>query len=283
MRNYFLRLIKLFPMVFAASCSNLDKLAYIPKTTPQQWCELRPCIDMGGFVLNEPLGSFLVFALAFLWIASGVWFLKKSQEQKSRFWFGISLVLGGVGATLAGISYQAFSYELKCAGLEFCKLTNGFEVGYSVTQAVSASAMLAAVAFALTKGKFRSIVLGYCILNTIVYVGLTIVGLSTLNKTLLSFELLMLFALPSVLFVIAISGPKYFRSKSKLDASLFWAAILFILVQVAYFGYFAAGITQTLWKNGTGFYFSENDVLHVGMILWLWYIITAVGRELRDS
>ncbi|MCB1178493.1 MAG: hypothetical protein KDK36_12985, partial [Leptospiraceae bacterium] len=282
MKINFKSLFSFLLLSIIAGCRSLDSLLYLPKTTPKQWCEMRPCVDMGSFILNEPLGTFLVFLLAFLWIGSGIYFLKNGQEQKSRFWFGISLVLGGLGALQAGISYQAFSYELKCAGLEYCKLTNEFEIGYSLTQAISVSAMLTAVALACTVGNFRKIVILYCILNAVVYVFITIIGVVNLNKVLLSFEVLMLFALPGLLFVLLISGKKYFQTKSKLDGSLFWAAIYFVIVQAAYFGYYAAGITQTLWKNGEGFYFSENDVLHVGMIFWLIYIIKAVGKELRD-
>ena len=71
----------------------------------------------------------LVFLLAGLWVASGVSFLRTRRGQRSRAWLGVALILGGVGAALAGVSYQAFSYELKCAGLELCRLTNGWEVG----------------------------------------------------------------------------------------------------------------------------------------------------------
>ena len=38
-----------------------------------------------------------------------------------------------------------------------------------------------------------------------------------------------------------------------------------------------------MWDDGAGFYFSENDVLHIGMILWLWYVVAVVGRHLRDA
>ena len=63
--------------------------------------------------------------------------------QRSRAWLGVALLLGGIGAGLAGASYQAFSYPLKCAGWDFCRLTDGLEVGYSVSQAASVSAMVA--------------------------------------------------------------------------------------------------------------------------------------------
>ncbi|MBL8020295.1 MAG: hypothetical protein JNM27_11565 [Leptospirales bacterium] len=232
--------------------------------------------------MNEPLGSFLVFLLAILWIASGVYFLKNHNAQKSRRWLGVALVLGGLGAAQAGISYQAFSYALKCAGKEFCTLTNGFEVGYSVTQAVSVSAMLTAVAIACTAGWFRKALVAYCILNAVIYVIITIIGITQPNKTLLSFEVLMLFALPGILFVILVSGIQYLRKRKPLDGSLLVAALLLVLVNAAYFTYYGAGITATLYKNGQGFYFSENDVLHVGMIFWLFYVVKTVGKHLRD-
>jgi hypothetical protein len=266
---------------FLSSC-KLDQLVYEPQTTPEAWNTIRPFVELGGIVLNEPLGSFLVFLLAFLWILSGFYFLQKQNNQSSRKWFGIALILGGVGAAQAGISYQAFSYILKCKGYDFCRLTNGFEVGYSVTQAISVSAMLSSVAIACTVGLLRKTIIGYCILNAVVYVLLTIVGVSAPNKLYLSFEVLMLFAVPGLLFVIIISGISYIKSRTPLDSSLFMAAILQVVVQAAYFGYYGAGITQKLYKNGEGFYFSENDVLHVGMILWLAYIVMVVGKHLQD-
>ena len=266
---------------FLSSC-KLDQLVYEPQTTPEAWNSIRPFVELGGIVLNEPLGSFLVFLLAFLWILSGFYFLQKQNNQSSRKWFGIALILGGVGAFQAGISYQAFSYLLKCKGYDFCRLTNGFEVGYSVTQAISVSAMLSSVAIACTVGFLRKTIIGYCILNAVVYIVFTIVGITQPNKTLLSFEVLMLFAVPGLLFVIIISGISYIKSRAPLDSSLFMAAILQVVVQAAYFGYYGAGITQKLYKNGEGFYFSENDVLHVGMILWLAYIVLVVGKHLQD-
>ncbi|MCB1324246.1 MAG: hypothetical protein H7A21_03135 [Spirochaetales bacterium] len=269
-------------VLFGTSACRTNELLYEPLTTPEQWCAMRPCVEIGGTVFNEPLGSFLVFLLAALWVLAGVYFLKMHREQKSRVWFGVSLVLGGIGAAQAGISYQAFSYALKCAGQEFCLLTNGFEIGYSLTQAISVSAMLTAVGYACTRGVFRKIVFAYCALNAIVYVAISILGMTEPNRTLLSFEVLMLFALPGVLFVILISGYKYVRTREALSGSLLMAALLFVVVQVAYFWYYAAGITQALYRNGEGFYFSENDVLHVGMIGWLVYIVLVVGKHLRD-
>lgn len=263
-------------------CGRLDELAYEPLTTPQQWCEQRPCITIGDFVFNEPLGSFLVFLLALLWVGVGIHFIRDNRGQRSRGWLGVALVLGGVGAAQAGISYQALSYMLKCAGREYCVLTNGFEVGYSLTQAVSVSAMLTAVAYACTTDGLRRGLIVYSAINAAAYVLVSIVGVTMPSRWLLSFEVLMLFALPGILVVITIAGRGLRTARQSADQSLLIAAMILLLVQVAYFSYAAAGITQQLWQEGRGFYFSENDVLHVGMIAWLAYVFAVVGKHLRD-
>ena len=264
------------PVLLVLSGCALTEVPYDPPITPEQWCEQRPCVDVGSVVLNEPLGTFLVFTLALLWIAVGVGFLVTRRGQMSRGWLGVALILGGVGAAQAGVSYQAFSYELKCAGKEFCTYTNGFEVGYSITQAWSVSAMLVAVAYACPLAR-RGVMI-YALANAVVYTIVAIAGVLLPSIVLLSFEVLMLFALPGIILVIVLAA----RSKEPASRPILIAAVLLIVVNVAYFAYYAAGITETLWDGGDGFYFSANDVLHVGMIAWLVYVAAAVGPRLRD-
>ena len=270
-------------MLLLSACGRLDELTYQPETTPEQWCDQRPCVQVGDTIVNEPLGTVLVFLLAGLWVASGIYFLRTRRGQRSREWLGIALILGGIGAALAGVSYQAFSYELKCAGLELCRLTNGWEVGYSVTQAFSVSAMLIAVAHACTTDRLRRGLIIFAVVDAAAYVVVTVVGVLTPSAALLSFAVLMLFAVPVILMVIVVAGRRYRSTRDPMDRSLVTAAVLLVLVQVAYFAYYAAGITAVVWDDGAGFYFSENDVLHIGMILWLWYVVAVVGRHLRDA
>ncbi len=264
------------PVLLVLSGCALAEVPYDPPITPEQWCQQRPCVDVGSVVLNEPLGTFLVFTLALLWIAVGVGFLVTRRGQMSRGWLGVALILGGVGAAQAGVSYQAFSYELKCAGKQFCTYTNALEVGYSITQAWSVSAMLVAVAYACTLAR-RGVMI-YALANAVVYTVVAIVGVLLPSTLLLSFEVLMLFALPGIILVIVLAA----RSKEPASRPILIAAVLLILVNVAYFAYYAAGITEALWDGGDGFYFSANDVLHVGMIAWLVYVAAAVGPRLRD-
>lgn len=269
-------------LVALTGCGRLDDLRYSPATTPEQWCQQRPCVEVGGTVVNEPLGSFLVFLLALLWIAAGIYFFATRRGATSRLWLGIALVLGGIGAAQAGISYQAFSYVLKCQGRDFCLLTNGFEVGYSITQALSVSAMLIAVAYACASGALRKGLIWYAAINAAIYLAVSLAGVLVPSAVLLSFSVLMLFALPGIIIVIVVAGLRWRRTGDRMDRSLVIAALLLVLVQVAYFAYYAAGITATLYNGGEGFYFSENDVLHVGMIAWLAYVVFAVGRHLHD-
>jgi hypothetical protein len=52
----------------------LEELQYDPPITGEQWCADRPCVEVGSTVLNEPLGTVLVFTLAVLWVGVGIYF-----------------------------------------------------------------------------------------------------------------------------------------------------------------------------------------------------------------
>lgn len=263
--------------VSLTALGRIDELVYQPPTTPAEWCAQRPCVEVGGVTLAEPWSSALVFALALLWLGVGVYFLASRRGQRSRTWFGVSLILGGLAAGSAGISYQAFSYELKCAGRDFCALTNGYEIAYSLMQVASMSAMVVAVAYALATERARRAITVYAVLNLIIYVAVTVAGILLPSAFLLSFELLLLFAVPALVIaaVLAIR-----RRQEPLARRILWVLVLLVLVQVAYLVYFALGITETLWASGI--YFSANDVLHVGMLAWLAITAWALGPALKD-
>ncbi len=277
------RLLLPLAVLLLTGCGQLDTLETSPPVTPAEWCEQRPCVTVGDAVLNEPLGSVLVFGLALLWIGVGGYFLATRHGQRSRLWLGIALVLGGLGAAQAGISYQAFSYELKCAGREVCVLTNGFEVGYSLTQAWSVSAMVVAVAYATAQPRLRRAIIIYAMANGLVYTAVLAAGVLLPSALLLSFTMLMLFAVPGIIITMVLSWRGYRRTGEAAHRTIFVAALLLIAVNVAYYAYWAAGITQALWQDGEGFSFSENDVLHVGYIAWLLYVAFGLGPHLADE
>ena len=111
-----------------------------------------------------------------LWIAGGVHFWRIRDGQRSREWMALALVLGGIGAALAGTSYQLLGYELKCAGRNLCLWTHWLEVAYMMLQAASTSAMLIAVACACTVGALRRCLAVYAVANTVVYMALATYG-----------------------------------------------------------------------------------------------------------
>lgn len=261
-----------------AGCGRVEELAYQPLTTPAQWCSQRPCVEMGGLVVAEPSSSLLVLVLALLWLGVGIYFLATGRRQRSRMWFGLSLILGGVAAGSAGVSYQAFSYELKCAGRDACALTSGYEIAYSLLQVASMSAMVVAVAYALASARARRAITVYAALNLLVYVVVTIAGVLMPSAFLLSFELLLLFAVPALVIAAVLAVRRWSDS---LARRILWVLVLLVLVQAAYLVYFSVGITESLWASGI--YFSANDVLHVGMLAWLVFTAGVLGPTLRDT
>ena len=58
-----------------------------------------------------------------------------------------------------------------------------------------------------------------------------------------------------------------------------WAWL--VLTLAAYFVYLMSGTTQVLWARGV--WFSENDVLHIGLIGWMIYLAWVVAPRVRDA
>jgi hypothetical protein len=261
----------------------MNELLFEPPTTPEQWCQIQPCFEIGGLTFTQPLGSILVYFLALLWLAGGIHFWRIRGGQRSRQWMALALVLGGVGAGLAGTSYQFFGYELKCAGRDLCLWTNWLEVAYLMLQTTSSSAMLIAVAYACTTGALRFWLVVYALANSAAYIALATCGALTGTRALISFELLTVFASPGLLFIMAIAAVRWLRDRESMDLAILGAGAWLTVTIAAYSAYLAAGLTASLWDDGTGFYLSENDVLHVGMVLFIGYLVAVVAHRLRDG
>lgn len=278
--NFYTTLTLIF--LFSLNSCKIDELNFEPEIKPEQWCKTRPCFEINDIIFSEPIGSILVFTLSLLWIIFGLNVLKNKNHQKSKLWLGIALVLGGLGVFFAGLSHQAFSYTLKCQHFEFCKLTNSLEISYSLLQNFSVCAMLVAIAFSSTKGIFKRGIFIYSFLNGLIYLTLILIGITIPNKFLLSFEILLLFAFPSILIVFINSSIRYVKFNQSIDKSILYAMVFLVVINFLYFIYLKAEICKVLYKNGEGIYFSENDVLHLGMIFWIIYLVKSVGNNLKD-
>lgn len=272
-------------MQSASLFNRLNELITNPPVTPEMFCGSQPCVTVnaGGshFVLNQPTSSAIVYTLGFLWLAAGYFFARRNSGQRSRMWWSAALFLGGAAAISAGTSYQAFGYQIKCAGREFCVWTSWWEVAYLTLQAASMDAMLIALAYACAAGKLRRALVVYAAANAAVHFAVTAVGAFTPVRFMISFELMVLFTAPNLLILFALCGTRYRRLKDPMDRALLTAGALLIATTGAYFLYMVSGATQKLWERGV--WFSENDVLHILMIVWIVYIARALGKRLKDS
>ncbi len=277
MKRFFLLLPFLF---FLSSCGRLDTILYAPQQTPETWLQIQPYLEFNRLVIVQPSTSIIVYLLGVLTIAVGLYFLKIRDGQRSRFWWGIALLLWGLGALLAGTSYEAFSYAIKCESRAACLWTSWWEIAYLIVSVWSIDAMMLAVAHSSADGKLRKWLSTYALINMLLYFGLAMAGAFIPVKFLISFELLLVVAAPSVIAFFAINGWRY--AKYKLDADLvsLGAWLWLGLTIAAYFLYLISGNTAALWANGV--WFSENDVLHIGLIVWMIYLAVVLAPRIRD-
>ena len=267
--------------------SRLKTIRYTdPELTPANWCEAQPCVKIRfasrEIILTQPTSTFLVYSLGLLTIGAGLYFLRIRDSEISRLWWGISLLLWGSGALLAGTSYQAFGYEIKCAGRQSCAWTSWWEVVYLMFQQVSIDAMLVAVAYSCTEGSLQIILLIYAVVNAVMYIILTLIGGIVPIKSLITFELMVRVSTPIFLLFFILNGWRYWTLKNPMDLALLGTWILLLLTMGAYWLYDDLDITQKLWDKGEGIWLSQNDVLHICLILWVIYIATVVANRIKD-
>jgi len=274
----------LLPLFLLTSCGRLDTIPYSPPQTPETWLQIQPYteIQFGGqtIIFVQPSTTFFVYLLGILTIGIGFYFLKIRDGQQSRLWWGIALLLWGLGALLAGTSYEAFSYAIKCAGREFCLWTSWWEILYLITTVWSVDAMLLAVAYSSTTGKLRRGLSIYALANAAIYFVLLMIGVYVPVKFLISFEFLLAVGFPGIFAFFIINGRRYSQYKLPLDKVLLVTWVWLGITIIAYFAYFVSGNALALWEKGI--WFTENDVLHIGLIIWMLYIAFAVAPKTKD-
>mgnify|MGYP005842191655 CR=1 FL=1 len=270
------------------SCFNRLKSIQYPEDerTPSSWFSVQPCarIHFAGreWIVTQPMSTFWVYALGVLTIGAGLYFLQIRAGEASRLWWGVSLLLWGIGAVLAGTSYQAFGYQIKCTGGETCCWTSWWEVVYLMFQQVSMSAMLAAIAYSCSTGPLREILLIYAVVNSTVYVAAIFISGIIPYKPLITFEFMVFASCPIFLMMIGVNGWRYLSLRESMDLALLGTWALLGVSMLAYWVYDKAKVTETLWAKGKGRWFSQNDVLHVFLIVWIIYIAVVVSGQIHD-
>lgn len=279
------RFLSLIALTLSLSaCGRLDTIFYSPTQTPETWLQIQPFVEFNiglwNIIFVQPTTSIIVYLLGLLTIGVGLYFLKIREGQRTRFWWGIALLLWGLGAILAGTSYEAFSYSIKCAGRDACLWTSWWEVWYLIFSVWSIDAMMVAVAHSSTSDRLRNGLLAYAVIHALVYLVLVMVGTFIPVKFLISFELLLVVTAPSIIAFFVINGLRYSKQKQSLDLIYLGNWLGLGIVIAAYFLYLISGNTASLWSRGI--WLSENDVLHIGLILWMLYIAYILAPQLKD-
>lgn len=271
-------------LLFLSGCNRLATIPYVPQQTPESWLNIQPFtkVEIGtvNFILVQPSSTFLVYLLGIIAIGIGLYFLRIQVSGRSRMWWGIALLLWGFGALFAGTSYQALSYEIKCAGRDLCSWTSWWEIIYLLLSVASINAMMIAGAFACCTGTWRKALVYYALANMISYAIVVGIGVSLLNKFMISFELLLLFTAPTILALFILNSRRYSKFKGHMDWVLIFTWLWLGATIVAYFIYLSLNFTDMLWEHGI--WFSENDVLHLGLISWMVYIARNVAHQITD-
>jgi len=272
---------------FISGFRRLESIRYSDQElTPNNWCEEQPCLQITiasrQVILTQPSSTIFVYLLGLLTIGVGLYFLWIRGAELSRLWWGVSLLLWGIGALLAGTSYQAFGYEIKCAGRSSCAWTSWWEVVYLMFQYISMSAMLVAFSYSSTTGSLQTALLVYALVSSLLYIVVTLIGGLIPVKALVTFNLMVRVSTPIFLFMLVLTGWRYSMFGTSMDLALLGCWILLLLTSTAYYLYDEFDITTKLWNRGKGFWFSQNDILHLGLILWMIYIAVVVAHQIHD-
>ena len=278
--RYIFAFIFLLVLIVLIYWNQLDKILFFPAVTPEEWCASQPCVEFELFSLKimlvQPSSTFFVYLLGFITIAIGIYLIRIKNNQKFISWWGIALLLWGIGAILAGTSYQAFSYEIKCAGRAYCIWTSLWEIFYLIFSVGSVNAMLMAQAHLGERNKLSKIMTRYALVNFMVYVIIVVIGTVIPIQFMISFELMLIILAPTILFLLIINLLNYFSLKERINRALVIIWISLILIIGFYFLYYMLDITNILWEQEI--WFSENDILHIGLILWMIYIGLVANR-----
>ncbi len=249
--------------------------------TPQEWLQSHWYVVWNDLVLAEPSSTFFVFLLAIVILLLAFRFLKNANNQRSRIWFGLSMLAWSLSTFSAGVSYQIFSYELKCAGRTLCLWTTSWEIAYLFLYVLSVKLLVVAVSHCCGQSRVRKYFAGYALIMGFIYSVILLAGILLPNQFLISFELMVLFLVPSYVLMFLLNLKNLRKSKKLIDIRLIKAWVGMLLITIAYFAFFLSGISTWLWQRGI--WFNANDVLHLLLIAWALYIFFKVSHLIIDS
>ncbi|HDP81207.1 MAG TPA: hypothetical protein ENN21_10245 [Spirochaetes bacterium] len=149
-----------------------------------------------------------------------------------------------------------------------------------IFEVASVNAIVTAVALSTLEEKHARAAGLYAIINFTAYFAVSLTGAFLPSWFLVSFELMTLFCIPGFIAAFVFNVRAYRRNRDAMNRNLIFTWVSLFLIMAAYYGYLLAGFTEKLWADGI--WFSANDVLHVGLILWMLYIAFSVAGKVMD-
>lgn len=296
-------------------------LLYTPNVTKIQWITpwnkdnpyrnvSRPCwilvplndYENAEWVLSQPTSSFFVmmvavFCLYYALVYYKCWRIPHPVENAhtldfSRLFWSLGLACWGVGAFVAGLSYEALEWNLKCQFLlnnnDFCVRYSWLEVLYVLFQVAACDFSLLASAFSSDELSIKSFwrIFWLGIFNYLIYSVVVASGALLGYPVLLSFELCVIFCGLSLLVGVYVNlwlpltaddlsmQWKRYGQLSDANRMMLHSWAIMVLSGVVYGAYYSTQIEKYLWFN-FGWWVTANDFLHI--ILTAWAI--SMGRQ----
>lgn len=259
------------------SMNQLSSLTLVPWVTPQVYLNQIPHVDLLGVILQQPSSTVLVMLLALVTTLLGITYLYKSSQHFFR-WLGINFIFWGIGAFLAGLSYQAFGYQLKCVGYEACLFTDWVELLYMSFTVLSINALLLAYLYITHNSKWRKFLQIYPFISALLYILFQGLGMILPHQFMVSYEGMLMFLSPNIVLMMIINAQ---NRNVKIHRELLRLWILFLGVNLAYFVALFGGQGAFLLKS-FNLWFNENDTLHILLIVWMIYFGMRIKTDILD-
>lgn len=233
-------------------------------------------------VLIQPSSTILVYSLGLFMTFIGSLFVITKKHQKSREYWGVGLILWGISAIVAGSSYQAFGYELKCNQREFCQFTSNVELVYMLLTAYAINYLVAATGYTSLAPTGRKRLIQFAIIDSILYSIFLLIGAIIPIRFLVSYEGFMAFIGVNFIIMLILNVRNHKEFKDVLNRYLIMVWIGFLVVNIGYF-IFLFGEYGTWLYTSNGIWFNENDALHILLILWTLMLFLLLRTQLMDT
>ncbi|MHB8096521.1 MAG: hypothetical protein ACYDEI_02550 [Erysipelotrichaceae bacterium] len=264
MKSIMVLVFSIISFIVPFQFNQINRLLIQPLINSDVFLSQYPDIKLNNLIIQQPTSTFFILLLTIITVGLGIYYLKNKNNQFS-FWLGINFIFWGIGAFLAGLSYQAFGYYLKCTNLEYCTFTNWVELLYMTFTVISINALLVAYSYLINNKKVQDKLQNYAIISVVLYSLFQGVGIILPNQFMISYEGMLLFLSPNIIIMMWIN---YQNLNEALHKQLWIIWLLFLGVNIAYFVALFSNQGSFLYSN-FNIWFNENDTLHVLLIIWM--------------